>query len=79
MKNTDNKHVFPVVIEKDDDGYFAYTPEIQGCYTQGKTYEEVVENMRMVIKACLHDMAENKEEIPQGESFVAIASLEVAF
>ena len=24
-----------VVIEKDEDGYFAYCPELQGCYTQG--------------------------------------------
>jgi len=32
---------FSVVIEKDINGYFAFCPELQGCYTQGDTYEEV--------------------------------------
>ena len=24
---------FSVVVEKDEDGYFAFCPELQGCYT----------------------------------------------
>ena len=31
---------FSVIIEKDRDGYFAFCPELEGCYTQGNTYEE---------------------------------------
>jgi predicted RNase H-like HicB family nuclease len=31
------KLLLPVVIEKDADGYFAYCPQLQGCYTQGDT------------------------------------------
>jgi len=34
---------FSIVIEKDDDGYTALCPELQGCYAQGETYEEVLE------------------------------------
>ena len=37
---------FSVVIEKDKDGYFASSPELQGCYVQGDTYEEALENIR---------------------------------
>lgn len=37
---------FSAVIEKDKDGYFAYVPEIQGCYSQGDTYEEALKNIR---------------------------------
>ena len=37
---------FPVIIEKDKDGYFSYCPALQGYYTQGDTYEEVLENTR---------------------------------
>jgi hypothetical protein len=29
---------FSVIVEKDQDGYFASCPEFQGCYTQGETY-----------------------------------------
>jgi len=27
---------FSVIVEKDKDGYFAFCPELQGCYTQGE-------------------------------------------
>lgn len=33
---------FSVVIEKDSDGYFAFCPELQGCHTQGDSYEEKI-------------------------------------
>jgi predicted RNase H-like HicB family nuclease len=54
-----------VVIEKDADGYFAFCPELQGCYTQGGSYEEVLENLRDVIRLHLEDRRESKEEIPR--------------
>ena len=43
---------FSVVIERDIDGYYASTPELQGCYSQGDSYEEAIENIRDAI--CLH-------------------------
>jgi len=45
----------PVVIEKDADGYFAYCPQLQGCYTQGDTYEEALENIRDAIGLHVED------------------------
>ena len=68
---------FSVVIEKDEDGYFALCPELQGCYTQGKTYEEALENIRDAIRLHLDDRLESGEEIPQPES-VSLTSLDVA-
>ncbi len=44
-----------VIVEKDQDGYFAFCPELQGCYTQGKTYEEIIENIKDVIRLHLED------------------------
>lgn len=38
-----------VVVEKDADGYYAFCPEFQGCYTQGASYEEVLENIKDAI------------------------------
>ena len=55
---------FSVVIEKDEDGYFAYCPELQGCYTQGDTYEEVLENIKDAIRLHVIDRLESGEEIP---------------
>lgn len=68
---------FSVVIEKDHDGYFASCFELQGCYTQGETYEEVVENIRDAIRLHIEDRLASGEEISQPES-VSLTSLEVA-
>lgn len=68
---------FSVVIEKDSEGYYAFCPELQGCYTQGSTYEEVLQNARDAIRLHIEDRLESGEEIPQAES-VSLTSLEVA-
>ncbi len=53
--NGKNKFVFSVVIEKDNDGYFAYCPAFQGCYTQGDSYEETIENIQDAIRLHIED------------------------
>ena len=68
---------FSVVVEKDRNGYFAFCPELQGCYTQGDSYEEVMENIRDAIRLHVEDRIENGEEIQQSES-VSLTLMEVA-
>ena len=68
---------FSVVIEKDQDGYYAFCPELQGCYTQGDSYEEVLANIRDAIRLHVEDRLESGEEIPQAE-VVSLTSLQVA-
>ena len=68
---------FSVVIEKDDEGFFAWCPELQGCYTQGATYEEAVEALRDIVRLHVEDRLANHESIPQVES-ISLSSLEVA-
>ena len=65
---------FSVVIERDKDGYFVFCPELQGCYSQGDTYEEALRNIRDAIHLHLEDRLESGEEIPQPES-VSLTSL----
>jgi predicted RNase H-like HicB family nuclease len=60
-----NKYRFSVIIEKDEDGYFASCHELQGCYTQGETYEEVIENIKDAISLHVEDRIESGEEISQ--------------
>lgn len=52
-----------VVIEKDNDGYFAYCPALQGCTTQGDTYEEALANIRDAARLHVEDRLANGEEI----------------
>ena len=52
---------FDVLIEQDEDGiYVARVPEIEGCYTQGKTLQEVIERIKESIEVCLEA---DKEEV----------------
>jgi len=52
---------FTVLIEQDEDGvYVANVPEIDGCYSQGRTLEEVFERIREAIEVCLEG---DREEV----------------
>jgi predicted RNase H-like HicB family nuclease len=59
------KFVLPVVIEKDKDGYFVFCPLLQGCYTQGDSYEEAIDNIEDAIRLHLEDRLANNEPIPR--------------
>jgi predicted RNase H-like HicB family nuclease len=49
-----SKYNFTVIIEKDEDGmYVAEVPDLNGCYTQGATLEEVLTNIKEVISLCI--------------------------
>ena len=73
MKN----YRFPIAIEKDKDGYLAFCPELQGCYAQGDTYEEVLKNIKDVIRLHIEDRKESGEKIPLSES-ISLTTLELA-
>ncbi len=48
-----------MIIEKDEDGFFVgEVVGIPGCYSQGETIEELMENIKEAIKAGIEDMEE---------------------
>ncbi len=47
---------FNVIIEKDNDGYYAYCPELVGCQSQGDSFEEVTKNIREAIELYLETL-----------------------
>jgi predicted RNase H-like HicB family nuclease len=55
---------FYIFIEKDEDGYFVgEVPQLKACYSQGKTIDELLQNMQEVIAMALEDQkAESKTE-----------------
>ena len=46
-----------VVIEQDENGYAAFSPELQGCYEQGETWEEAMAMIQDAIRLHLEDRA----------------------
>ena len=56
---------FTVVVERDEDGlYIASVPLLQGCYTQGETYEEALENIKDAIRLHIGVRKELGEPVP---------------
>ena len=46
----------PVIIEKGEDGFYVVEcPVLQGCYTQGKSIDEALRNIREVIDLLLEE------------------------
>ena len=68
---------FAAVIEKDEDGYFAFCPELQGCYTSGATFEEARANLEDAVRLHLDDLLASGEEIKSPES-INLTTVEVA-
>ncbi|MGB3758440.1 MAG: type II toxin-antitoxin system HicB family antitoxin [Rivularia sp. (in: cyanobacteria)] len=55
MINT-NKQEFYIIIERDRDGYYVgEVPQLKACYSQGKTIDELIENIKEVIELCLEE------------------------
>jgi predicted RNase H-like HicB family nuclease len=68
---------FAAVIEKDEDGYYAFCPELQGCYTSGDTYEQARENLADAIRLHIEDRLSAGEKIKAPQS-VNLTTVEVA-
>jgi predicted RNase H-like HicB family nuclease len=50
---------FTAVIERDDDWFIAFCPEVPGANGQGKTKEECLESLRQAIALILEDRRED--------------------
>ncbi len=58
---------FKVFLQRDEDygAYVVRCPSIQGCYSQGKTVEEALANIREAIELCLEDIESRGEALPE--------------
>jgi predicted RNase H-like HicB family nuclease len=68
-----------VVIEKDEHGYYAYCPELEGCQTQGDSIEEVMANIKEAIELYLETLSEEEiKEATSKEILTTILEVKVA-
>ena len=51
---------FNTIIEKDDDGYFAYVPKLEGCVSQGDTVEEAIQNIKEAIELYIETLQQDE-------------------
>jgi predicted RNase H-like HicB family nuclease len=53
-----------VLIEKTDNGFNAYAPDLPGCVAAGDTIEETELLMAQAVEMHLEDMAATGQEVP---------------
>ena len=60
---------FLVVIEKANNNYSAYSPDLLGCVATGTTREEAERNMHEAIEMHVRGLLDDKLPIPESTSF----------
>ncbi len=72
-------HQLSVVIEKDEFGYYAYCPALEGCQTQCDSMEEVQNNIREAIDLYLLTLSEEeKQAVFSRELIATVMEVQVA-
>lgn len=66
-----------IMHQAEEGGYWAEVPALSGCYSQGESIEETMENVREAIEAHLEALKEDQQEIPS-EGKLLIGKVEVA-
>jgi predicted RNase H-like HicB family nuclease len=66
---------FPVVVQPDIlGGFWASCPALEGCYSQGKTIDEALKNIREAIELCIEDLpVANRKTLPMDISVHVVA------
>ena len=60
-QSKNNKTQLPLFVEKDEDGFYVVEcPLFEGCYTQGKTLDQALKNIREVIELILEEKNNRK-------------------
>ncbi|MEH2201418.1 type II toxin-antitoxin system HicB family antitoxin [Nostoc sp.] len=68
-----------IVIEKDEDSYYAYSPELPGCQSQGDSLEEVTSNIKEAVEVYLETLSESeKQELLNKEILTMTLEFQVA-
>lgn len=66
-----------VYIEQDEDGVFIGSiPSIPNCHAQGKTQEELLDNLKEVLTLCLRNL---DTDYMKNTRFIGIQNLELTY
>ncbi len=57
-----------VIIEKADNNFSAFSPDLPGCITVGTTIDETISFMREAIELYLEGLSEENIEIPHSKT-----------
>jgi predicted RNase H-like HicB family nuclease len=61
-------HRFLIVVEKTENNYSAYSPDLIGCIATGSTLEEVKKNMHEAMDLHIKGLQEDNLPVPESRS-----------
>ena len=64
-----------IVIEETQTGFSAYSPDLPGCVSTGRTRQEVEQNMREAIAFHLDGLRQEGQAVPEPHSYSAYVEL----
>jgi len=68
---------FTVYIERDEDGvYIGSIPSVPSCHAQGDTQEEMLKNLKEVLRLCLRN---TDKDIPTNTKFIGTKNVEISY
>ncbi len=67
---------YSVIIEKGDNSFGAYIPDLPGCAVVGETEEETMELLKEAVQMHIEALLEDGQELPISKSIVR--ELEIA-
>lgn len=66
-----------VIHQAEEGGYWAEVPSLEGCFAQGETVEEILDDMKEAIASHLEALREEGRPIPEGQE-VLLATVRVS-
>lgn len=58
------KLIYPCVVRKEDDIYYANFPDFNACFTDAESIDELFANTKEVLNAVIFTMLKNKMDLP---------------
>ena len=58
-----------IVVEKSDNGFGAFAPDLPGCVAVGSTREETERLMREAIELHIEAMVKDGQPVPEAQSY----------
>ena len=58
-----------IIVEETDTGYSAYSPDLPGCGSTGKTKKEVERNIQQAIEFHIEGLKEEGYAVPEPSSY----------
>ncbi len=75
--NRPSKYIYPAIFTREEDGFSVRFPQLDGCYTQGDSFEEAQRMAMEAMSLHLYGMEQDGEDIPEPNMAVSAAANEM--